>query len=406
MIDKIGGMDEVVRDWAASGLAALTGVRDGPSDVSRAAVLSRARAAASELSGRLGIVVDAVELLAGRAALSGLHRQGRISAGGATRLIAALDGWFALTLARPDDVDAVPALLESDPPIDYLWSAISEWAGRRQVADVAERARLLGLPVGVLGETVAGPPVQRLHGNRNPFEDYARLLVVDLSSMWAGPLCGQLMARAGATVVKVESQSRPDGTRQGERRFFDWMNARKLCYAADFGEPDDLRQLLSVADVVIESSRPDALANRGLGPTDIPARDGRVWLRITGHGTEGKHAHWVGFGDDAAVSGGLVGHDSAGTGPVFCGDAIADPLTGMHAALAVAESLQRGGGEIVEIALAAVAAEYAALPLANDECGGPVAEPVAPTLSSRVAELGADNAQVREIVRERATAAC
>jgi crotonobetainyl-CoA:carnitine CoA-transferase CaiB-like acyl-CoA transferase len=231
-------------------------------------------------------------------------------------------------------------------------------------------------------------------------------LVADLSSMWAGPLCGQLLARAGATVIKVESPSRPDGTRQGERRFFDWMNGGKLCYAVDFGQPDDLRQLLSAADVVIESSRPDALVHRGLGPADVAARQGRVWLRVTGHGTEGARAHWVGFGDDAAVSGGLVGSDPAGTGPVFCGDAIADPLAGLHAALAVAESLQRGGGEVVEIALAAVAAEYAALPPRAGDSVGPVAEPVAPAPASRAGELGADNAGVRDIVRERASGAC
>jgi hypothetical protein len=398
--------DAAVRDWSASGLAALTGVPDGPPDVSRAAVLGRARAVASVLSGQLGIAVDAAEVLAGRAALSGLHRQGRISAGGATRLIAGRDGWFALTLARPDDVAAVPALLESDVPVDHLWPALIEWAGRRQVADVAERARLLGLPVGVLGETAAAAPVVRRHGNRNPFQDHSRLLVADLSSMWAGPLCGQLLARAGATVIKVESPSRPDGTRQGERRFFDWMNAGKLCYAADFGQPEELRQLLSVADVVIESSRPDALVHRGLGPEDVPARAGRVWLRITGHGTEGAHAHWVGFGDDAAVSGGLVGSDPAGSGPVFCGDAIADPLTGLHAALAVTDSLRRGGGEVVEVALAAVAAEYAALPLTASDGVDPPADPAAPVLTSRAGELGVDNARVRDLVWERASGAC
>lgn len=48
--------------------------------------------------------------------------------------------------------------------------------------------------------------------------------------MWAGPLCGQLLARAGATVVKVESPRRPDGTRAGNRAFFNWMNAQKLSY--------------------------------------------------------------------------------------------------------------------------------------------------------------------------------
>ena len=92
----------------------------------------------------------------------------------------------------------------------------------------------------------------------------------------------------------------------------------------------------------------------GLGRTDVEPRDGRIWLRITGHGTDGERADWVAFGDDAAVSGGLV--RGTPTEPEFCGDAIADPLTGLHAALAVAESLRRGGGELIEMSMAAVAA--------------------------------------------------
>lgn len=400
-----GGVD-AVHDWSASGLAALTGAPEGPPDVSRAAVLYRARAVASEVSDRLGVTVDAAELLAGRAALLGLRRHGRISAGGATRLMAARDGWFALTLARADDVDAVPAMLENQLLNDDPWPAIAGWAEGRAVAEIADRARLLGLPVGVLGETAPAAPLVRRQGNRAKFQGYARLLVVDLSSMWAGPLCGQLLARAGATVVKVESPSRPDGTRQGERRFFDWMNAGKLCYAVDFGHPVELRRLLAVADVVIESSRPGGLARRGLGPTDLPARNGRVWLQITGHGTEGERGHWVGFGDDAAVSGGLVGCDAAGAGPVFCGDAIADPLTGLHAALAVGESLRRGGGEIIEIALASVAAAYAALPLAGAPSVGPAREPVAPIVSARPGGVGSDSAAVSALVRERVGETC
>jgi crotonobetainyl-CoA:carnitine CoA-transferase CaiB-like acyl-CoA transferase len=137
------------------------------------------------------------------------------------------------------------------------------------------------------------------------------------------------------------------------------MNSGKRLYTANFDEPSALQRLLARADIVIESSRPAALARRGLGPTDIAPRAGRIWLRITGHGTDGACADWVAFGDDAAVSGGLVrGTDDA---PEFCGDAIADPLTGLHAALAVAESLRRGGGELIEMSMAAVAAGYALL---------------------------------------------
>jgi crotonobetainyl-CoA:carnitine CoA-transferase CaiB-like acyl-CoA transferase len=177
------------------------------------------------------------------------------------------------------------------------------------------------------------------------------------------------------------------------------MNSGKLSYAVDFDEPSGLRRLLEAADVVIESSRPAALARRGLGPTDIAPRDGRVWLRVTGHGAEGLQAGWVAFGDDAAVSGGLVG--GSDNDPVFSGDAIADPLTGLHGALEVAEALSRGGGELIEVSMAAVAATYAA-----DDRTAETRCTTTPAPSRPASELGADNAVVERLLAERRLASC
>ena len=64
------------------------------------------------------------------------------------------------------------------------------------------------------------------------------------------------------------------------------------------------------------------------------------------------------FGDDAAVAGGLVGWTEAE--PVFCADAIADPLTCVCGALAVARSLAEGGGHLIDLSMRAVAAPFAA----------------------------------------------
>ncbi|MGX9789161.1 CoA transferase [Mycobacterium sp. MMS18-G62] len=364
-----------------------------------AAVLEQARRLACAWQTITGVAVDAAEIITGRAALLDLSPGGRISAGGATRLMPSRDGWCALTLSRPDDIDAVPALVESDAVGDDPWPAVRQWIAGQKSHAVTQRGRLLGLPVAALRETAAAPPQIRSAGTPTAPRGVPGLLVADLSSMWAGPLCGQLLARAGATVVKVESKARPDGTRAGEPTFFDWMNTGKLSYTVDFDRPAGLRQLLEAADVVIESSRPAALEHRSLGPADVAPRDGRVWLRITGHGTDGDRANWVAFGDDAAVSGGLVG--TAHDGPVFCGDAIADPLTGLHAAAAVAESLSRGGGELIELSMAAVAATYAALPSSTE-----VDRSVKPTLSTPASLLGADNAVVERLVAERRLASC
>lgn len=372
--------------WGASGLAWLTGAPDGPPDFSRAAVLQRAADAVD----RLGLDQKAATLLAGRAGLRGWTRAGRVSAGGATRLLTAAGGWWALTLSRPDDIEAVPALIETDPVCEP-WQAIAAWAADKPVTDVVARARLLDLPAAALGEAAAAAPLVRRVGPSGPGRGPRGALVVDLTSLWAGPLCGQLLAQAGATVVKVESPSRPDGTRAGDRAFFDWMNAGKLSCAIDFDRDTAfLAQLLAAADVVLEGSRPAALVRRGLGPLDVAGRPGRVWLQITGH--DG----FPGFGDDAAVAGGLVGVDAAGD-PVFCGDAIADPLTGIEATVAVRDALARGGGEVITFSLAAVAANYAALPL---HCGGehPASPPGRPRIEAAGPRLGADNARVSELV--------
>jgi hypothetical protein len=394
------GVSSANARWGSSGLACLTGLPDEPPDFSRANVLARAEHLAANAGHRMGIAIDAATLLTGRAGLLGLTRRGRVSAGGATRLLAARDGWCAITLSRPDDVAAVPALLQVDEvPVDP-WPALHRWAATHPVSAIAERAGLLDIPAAGLGEAAAASPRIRRMGSRAPGRELAALLVADLSSMWAGPLCGQLLARAGATVVKVESRRRPDGTRDGNRAFYDWINGEKLSYCVDFDtRSEELRELLAVADIVIEGSRPAALERRGLGPDHVAPRPGRIWLRINGY-DDPRPA----FGDDAAVAGGLVG--AAVDGPVFCGDAIADPLTGLDAALAVVESLGRGGGELIHMSMAAVAATYAALPVVESVAEHPAPSPLPPPASGPAAKLGADHDAVRRLVVERGCPSC
>jgi hypothetical protein len=388
-------------DWAASGLACLTGPSGSAPDFSRAAVLAEARRVAADITGLLGVEVDAATMLAGRAAIMNFSRRGRISAGGATRLLATADGCCALALPRADDVAALPALMEVDAVTGDAWTALSGWAAMCSTEHVVARAQLLDIAAAALGEAAARPPaVRRCGGSTGPRRTDG-LLVADLSSLWAGPLCAQLLARAGAVVVKVESPIRPDGTRSGEPAFFDWMNSGKLSYAVDFDrESDALRRLLAAADIVIEGSRPAALQRRRLSAEDTSARPGRIWLRISGYRDQPQRPA---FGDDAAVAGGLVG--AAAGGPVFCGDAIADPLSGLEAVRAVGESLRRGGGEVIDVSMAQVAARYAALPQSSS-CAASAELPRPPPAVPSASPLGADNAAVRHIVSERYCTTC
>ena len=55
----------------------------------------------------------------------------------------------------------------------------------------------------------------------------------------------------------------------------------------------------------------------------------------------------MGFGDDVAVSAGLLCWDERHF-PAFVGDAIADPLTGVYAALAVIDAMAQGESGLLD----------------------------------------------------------
>jgi len=351
--------------WAAAGGMWLTGPAGGPPlppPVPLLARLTRIASAVETLSGALGnrVTVDVAELLFGRAALEQLSRRGRVSAGGTCRLLATADGWIAVNLARPEDATSVPAIIGHDHASDP-WTALDRAATDHAATELVERCTLVGVPAAALPADagVGRDPfvVERLGNGRPPGERRAPV-VVDLSAMWAGPVCAQLLGRAGARVIKVESRHRPDGARRGNRAFFDWLHRGHESVVLDFRDRTEvaqLRALLDRADVVIESSRPRALRQLGVDAAEIAARPGCAWISITGYGRQGDHAMRVAFGDDAAVAGGLVATDPAGD-PVFCGDAIADPITGLYAAMASLAALIDGGGGVIDVAMQAVAA--------------------------------------------------
>ena len=371
-------------------------------------------------SASLGVPVDvdAVALLGERAAIAGLTRHGRTSCGGTTRLVRARDGWLAVALPRPEDRELLPAWLGIDAggaaDAEAHWPAVVAALAGRRAGDAVERASLLGLPVSQLPDApvaavAASPPLAPLPVGATLVPAPApeprpltAMTVVDLSSLWAGPLCASILAAAGARVVKVESTRRPDGSRAGPRRFFDLVNGGKRSVALDLAGDDGwrvMRGLLAVADVVIEGSRPRVLEQRGIVPADLVASAGpRVWVSITGHGRTGAGRDRAAFGDDAAVAGGLVVADAAG--PCFCADAAADPAAGLAAAAACLDALATGGRWMLDVALAGVAASLAGPTLVaggDSPTGGlihGVAAPRARPVALRGPELGVHTAEV------------
>ena len=363
---KVAEADAALVGWAQSGLALLTGgatpILPGRDFAGR---LERLLA---DLHAVGGPAPD-MRLFTERAAELGLSRRGPTSANGTARLVEAADGWLAANLARPDDRDAVPAWigcgLDEEP-----WAALEAVARGAPAAELAEAGQALGIPVAVVGGAEddqwrfrgaePGPRIVRLAPGCG--EAVHRPLVIDLSSLWAGPLCAHLLGVAGARVIKVESIGRPDAARWGPKAFFDRLHAGHESVALDFATAEgrgQLARLIGRADLVIEASRPRALEQLGIGPeAAFAANPGLVWVSLTAYGRTGPWRNRVGFGDDAAAAGGLVVWEAGR--PMFVGDALADPVAGVMAATGALRALAAGGGVLVDVALREAAAFVAA----------------------------------------------
>jgi hypothetical protein len=365
-----------------------------------APVLASLGAKIARLSAQLGEPVDVATLnITDREGLLPLDPPTTVSPNRACHLIAAADGWIALNLAREEDRELIPAWLGCEVEGDQ-WATIARLAGDRACAELIDGAALLGLPAGRVGEVVCdtlaapllrmapvsalpplfpakagiqafsddpalddktpGPPLSRRRAGVGLARsvDGRGLRVVDLSALWAGPMCGAVLAAMGASVVKIESPRRPDPTRTGTPVFFERLNGGKDLLGLDFGAPGDLARLqgeVAAADVLITSARPRAFAGLGLAPEAVfAANPSLTWVAITGYGWTGEGAHRVAFGDDAAAAGGLVSWTDGG--PRFLGDALSDPVTGLAAAAGALEALSAGGGVLVDLAMARAAA--------------------------------------------------
>jgi hypothetical protein len=350
---------------------ALTGAHDGAAQmcpVPLAACADGALAALASIAPAGAFAgLRGSRLLTERAAITGHMRNGAISPGGSCRLLEAADGRLALNLARDADWSLLPAWLESDEVSD--WARVAEAVRAGNMRGLVERGRELGLAVAsdeLIGDRPQLPFAIWALSPNSPdspggLSPVFRPRVVDLSSLWAGPLCGHLLQRAGAEVTKVESLERPDGARQGPAAFYDLLNAGKGSVALDFSSSAGrtrLRELLLGADIVIESSRPRALRQLGFEPNELlESKPSLVWISITGYGRDAACENWIGYGDDAGVAAGLsaVMREAAGQA-LIVGDAIADPLAGLHAALAAWARSRAGAGGLVALALRDVVA--------------------------------------------------
>ena len=199
--------------------------------------------------------------------------------------------------------------------------------------------------------------------------------VLDLTRVVAGPYCSMFLGDLGADVVKVEQPGTGDDTRGwgppfagGESAYYLCINRNKRSLTLDLKSKravELLRQLVKVADVVIENFRPGTMERLGLGEPDLRKLNPRlIYASLTGFGADGPMSDWPGYDLIVQAWGGLMSITGTPDGePVKVGVAIIDLVAGLMLGKSITAALfareKIGVGQRIDTSL--LEAEVAAL---------------------------------------------
>ena len=190
------------------------------------------------------------------------------------------------------------------------------------------------------------------------------LLVLDLGQIYNGPYCSFLLARAGATVIKIE----PPGGENMRRRAvvggailpFAMLNSNKrfitLNLKSEAGR-DLLLDLSVKADVVVENFAPGVMDRLGVGPQALLKRNPRlVYGAGSGFGWTGPYREYPAMDLTVQAMSGVMSITGEADGPPMkAGPALCDFFGGVHLYGAIVTALfereRTGEGRFVEVAM-------------------------------------------------------
>ncbi|MFD3747397.1 CaiB/BaiF CoA transferase family protein [Nocardia sp. NPDC058633] len=196
-------------------------------------------------------------------------------------------------------------------------------------------------------------------------QSLAGIRVLDVATLFAGPLAATLLADFGADVVKIEHPNGDPVRSHGAQRdgiglWWKMLGRGKKSVTLYLGSPQGqeiFRRMVADADVVIENFRPGTLERWGLGYPELRAINPRVVLaRVTGFGQFGPYAKRPGFGTLAEAMSGFAAvtgePDGPPTLPPF---GLADGIAALTTAFAIMTALRArehdGHGQQVDLAI-------------------------------------------------------
>ena len=174
--------------------------------------------------------------------------------------------------------------------------------------------------------------------------------VLDLTSVILGPMTGQYLGDMGADVIKVESPegdvTRTIGPRRSEGMgsLFLANNRNKRSIVLDLKTPEGQAALLRLtagADVLLHSIRAGAAARVGLTYAALSAANPRlVYCHVKGFQDDGPYGGRPAYDDIIQALSGLAMLQMIAAGePRYVPSIIADKVTAVHAAYAIALAL-------------------------------------------------------------------
>lgn len=171
--------------------------------------------------------------------------------------------------------------------------------------------------------------------------------VLDLTRLYPGAFCTQLLADLGADVLKVEAPRFGDGMRMsfggGVAPAHVALNRGKRSLTLDLKKPqaaDVLRRLATDVDVLVESQRPGMLDQMGVGYDALRALNPRlVWCSLTGFGQSGPLANAPGHDITYLGYSGLLSRLAGSGRPPMPDTTVAVPLAGVLGAVGILAAL-------------------------------------------------------------------
>lgn len=244
------------------------------------------------------------------------------------------------------------------PPLDQ---APEPDQHRDDLAPSPDRSRWRSIQVST-GSPTGTPPIGFEPGTDPDRLPLAGLKVADLSWVAAAPLATKILAHWGATVVRIESQTRPCLLRGAlghrddipdQENGIAWhsTNANKLSIALDLATNEArevVADLATWADVVTESFTPGTMDRWGLGYEHLRARNpDLIMLSSCVMGQTGPLRSFAGFGNMAASVAGffdITGWGDRGpAGPYLAYTDYCSPRFTVAAILAAVDHHRRTG---------------------------------------------------------------